>query len=90
MDSLPLPGDRKIEVSLTNRTLIVVRNPGDPTVIEICVVGAPGTRDDLAMVDIAPGKGNAIDVYYNNPKEVVFLHSLPSSEFDDKKKVKKT
>jgi hypothetical protein len=84
-----LPGDEKIEISLDHRTLIILKNPGDPTVMEICVVGARGTRSDMALVDIAPGEGNAIDVYYNNPKEVVFLRSLPASEFEEEKRLRK-
>lgn len=76
------PSDKKIEVTLDHRTLIIVKNPGHQTVMEICVVGSKGTRDDVALVDIAPGKGNAIDVYHNNPEKHVFLRSLPIAEFE--------
>jgi len=81
-DQLPFPGDKKIQISLDHRTLIILKNPGHQTVMEICVVGYPGTRHDFALVDIAPGEGNAIDVYHNNPKEVVFVRSLPVPEFE--------
>jgi hypothetical protein len=85
-DSPPLPGDQKIEVSLTHRTLIIVKNPGQPTVMEICVVGAPGTRDDAALVDISPGKGNAIDIFCNLPKELISMNSLPVSELEESRR----
>jgi len=57
--------------------------------MEICVVGARGTRSDMALIDIAPSKGNAIDIYYNNPKEVFFVRSLPASEFEKREAIAK-
>jgi hypothetical protein len=43
------PGDEKIEVSLDHRTFIILKDPGHPTVAVLCVVGAPGTRNDFAL-----------------------------------------
>jgi hypothetical protein len=40
----PLPGDKKIEVSIDHRTLILVKNSAGQSVVEICVVGSPGNR----------------------------------------------
>jgi hypothetical protein len=40
----PLPGDKKIEVSVDHRTLILVKNSAGQSVVEICVVGSPGNR----------------------------------------------
>jgi hypothetical protein len=77
-----IPGDKEIEISLDHRTLITVKNPGRSTVLEICIVGSPGARADLAMVDMEPGKGYAIDVYENDPKKLVSLLSLPIAEFE--------
>jgi hypothetical protein len=84
-----LPGDKTIEVSLDHRTLIIIRNPGCPTVVEICIPGWPGTRDDITNIDIAPGKGNKIDILYNQPKEVLFLQSLPAAELKKRNEEKR-
>ena len=79
-----LPGDKKIELSPDHRTLIIVKYPNGPTIIKICVVGSPGNLDNIANVDIQPGEGNAIDVYVNEPKEDVWIQSLPIDQFDKK------
>lgn len=84
-----LPGDKKIEVSLDHRTLFIVKYPNGPTVMEICVVGHPGNLDNIVNVDIQPGKGNALDVYYDKPKEDVWIQSLPAADYDKKKQSEK-
>jgi len=85
-----LPGDKKIEVSPDHRTLIIVKYPNSPTVMEICVVGSPGNLANVVNVDIQPGKDNALDVYHNEPKEDGWIQSLPASEYDKGKQSKST
>jgi hypothetical protein len=80
--SMPMDGDKEIDVGLDHRTLISVKNSSGETVLLLCVVGARGTRQDFALLDLSPGIGNAIDVYYNVPKSDVWLRSLPVSEYD--------
>jgi hypothetical protein len=49
-----LYGDKKIEVSLDHRTLVIVKYPNGPTLREICVVGSPGILNNIVNVDIQP------------------------------------
>jgi hypothetical protein len=37
---------------------------------------------------MATGEGNAIDVYLNEPKEDVWIQSLPADQFDKKQQSK--
>jgi hypothetical protein len=85
----PMEGDQEIEIGLDHRTLVSVKNGRGETVLSICVVGAKGADPDYALVDLCPGVGNAIDVYYNNPRSMVFLQSMPASEYDTEVQSKK-
>jgi hypothetical protein len=51
-------------------------------------VGSPGNLNNIVNVDVQPGEGNAIDVYHNEPKEDVWIQSLPADQFDKKQQSK--
>jgi hypothetical protein len=43
-DRPSIEGDKKIQVPIDHRTLIIVKNHSQEVLVEICIVGAPGKK----------------------------------------------
>jgi hypothetical protein len=78
-DRPSMEGAKKIQVPIDHCTLIIVKNPSQELLVEMCIVGGPGKEEDVLNIAFAPGTGQALDVYAPSPLEYVFVRSLPVS-----------
>jgi hypothetical protein len=89
-DRPSMEGDKKIQVPIDHRTLIIVKNHSQEVLVEICIVGGPGKKEDVLNIALAPGTGQALDVDAPSALEYVFVRSLPVSKYEKEKQEHRT
>ncbi|HXM01108.1 MAG TPA: hypothetical protein VN939_00800 [Chthoniobacterales bacterium] len=89
-DRSSMDGNKKIQVPIDHRTLIIVKNHSPEVLVEICIVGGPGKQEDVLNIALAPGTGQALDVYAPSPLEYVFVRGLPVSKYEKEKQDHRT